>query len=108
MAKSEKDELIQGLIAVSERINVLQAQLENLQQEMLVLKKTANTHTQAQSGLPYANPQQRMAYLQQQSDQLLKEYAEAMANLRHVISGNELMMREEAHAPELAVMGRLM
>ena len=108
VAKSEKNELIQGLIAVSERINSLQAQLESLQQEMLTLKKTAHDPIQTQSGLPYAHPQQRMAYLQNQSDLLLKDYAEAMASLRQVIAGNELMMREEAHAPELAVMGRLM
>ena len=108
VAKCEKYELIQGLIDVSARINRLTAQLESLQQEMLMLKKTAHVPTQTQSGLPYADPQQRMAYLQKQSDQLLKDYAEAMAHLRDVVSGNEVMMREEAHAPELAVMGRLM
>ena len=108
VAKTEKNELIQGLIAVSERIHHLQAQLETLQQEMLMLKKTAHSPMQNQSGLAYADPRQRMAYLQKQSDELLKDYAEAMASLRHVIAGNELMMREEAHAPELAVMGRLM
>jgi hypothetical protein len=108
VAKTEKNELIQGLIAVSERINLLQTQLETLQQEMLMLKKTAHSPLQNASGLAYADPRQRMAYLQKQSDELLKDYAEAMASLRHVVAGNELMMREEAHAPELAVMGRLM
>lgn len=108
VAKTEKNGLIQGLVAVSERIHRLQAQLESLQQEMLMLKKTAHSPLQDKSGLVYADPQQRMAYLQKQSDELLKDYAEAMASLRHVIAGNEIMMREEAHAPELAVMGRLM
>ena len=49
-----------------------------------------------------------MAYLQKQSEQLLKDYAAAMADLREAVAGNEMILREQAHAPELAVMGRLM
>ena len=108
MATTDKEQLVQNLVSVSERIGQLQRQLEALQQEMLALKRTAHESTQNRSGLPYAQPQQRMAYLQKQSDQLLKEYAKAMADLRQAVSGNELMLREEGHAPELAVMGRLM
>ena len=108
MAKSEKSKLIEDLIAVSERIGLLQTQLENLQQKMVMLKKTISNQAQNRTGVAYANPQQRLAYLQKQFDSLLQDYAEAMANLRDVVSGNELILREEAHAPELAVMGRLM
>ena len=108
MAKSEKSKLIEDLIAVSERIGLLQTQLESLQQEMVMLKKTISNPAQNFTNIAYANPQQRLTYLQKQFDSLLKDYAEAMANLRNVVSGNELMLREEAHAPELAVMGRLM
>ena len=108
MATTDKEQLVQNLVSVSERIGQLQRQLEALQQEMLALKRTAHESTQNRSGLPYAQPQQRMAYLQKQSDQLLKDYAKAMSDLRQAVSGNELMLREEGHAPELAVMGRLM
>ena len=108
MATTDKEQLVQNLVSVSERIGQLQRQLAALQQEMLALKRTAHESTQNRSGLPYAQPQQRMAYLQKQSDQLLKDYAKAIADLRQAVSGNELMLREEGHAPELAVMGRLM
>jgi hypothetical protein len=108
VATTDKEQLVQNLLSVSERIGVLQRQLEELQQEMLALKRTAHNSTQDKSGVPYAGPQQRMAYLQKQSERLLKDYAQAMADLRQAVSGNEVLLREEAHAPELAVMGRLM
>ena len=108
MATTDKDALIKNLVAVSERIGVLQSKLEGLQQEMLALKRTAHDTTQSRSGVDYAHPQQRMAYLQQQSDLLLKDYAVAMADLRDAVAGNEMILRDQAHAPELAVMGRLM
>jgi DNA repair exonuclease SbcCD ATPase subunit len=108
VATTDKEQLVQNLVSVSERIGQLQRQLEALQQEMLALKRTAHDTMQTKSNLPYAHPQQRMAYLQKQSDQLLADYAKAMGDLRQAVSGNELMLREEGHAPELAVMGRLM
>jgi hypothetical protein len=108
VAKSEKSKLIEDLVAVSERIGVLQMQLETLQQEMMMLKKTVSEQGQSRTGLAYAHPHNRLTYLQRQCDTLLKDYAAAMAHLRDVVSGNEVMIREEAHAPELAVLGRLM
>ena len=108
VAKLEKSELVQSLVSLSGEIGTLQNQLEILHKEMVVLQQTAKDPTQTQSGLPYASPHQRLAYLKNQSDQLLKSYAQAMAHLRQVVEGNETMLREEAHAPELAVLGRLM